>query len=127
MYATRITFEKIDRNISNVSKSICKIKIGKSLRTIYGTGFLLRFHIEQESFYCLISNEHVISKEIINNKNKIFIKYDNEYKSATIQLDSNIRYIKIFIDINLDITIIEIIEEDNICKDYFYILNQRKK
>ena len=64
---------KIDRNISNVSKSICKIKIETSLGTKYGTGFLLRFYIDQESFYCLVSNEHVISNDIINNENNIYI------------------------------------------------------
>ncbi len=68
---------KIDRNISNVSKSICKIKIETPLRTKYGTGFLLRFYIDQEAFYCLVSNEHVIIKYIINNDNNIYISYDS--------------------------------------------------
>ena len=110
---------KIDRNISNVSKSICKIKIETSLGTKYGTGFLLRFYIDQESFYCLVSNEHVISKDIINNENNIYISYDSEFKSANIELDKNKRYIKSFTDIELDVTIVEIIEEDNIFRDYF--------
>ena len=108
---------KIDRNISNVSKSICKIKIETSLGTKYGTGFLLRFSIDQESFYCLVSNEHVISKDIINNENNIYISYDSEFKSANIKLDKNKRYIQSFTDI--DVTIVEIIEEDNIFRDYF--------
>ena len=64
---------KIDLNISNVSKSICKIKIETPLGTKYGTGFLLRFYIDQESFYCLVSNEHVISNDIIINENNIYI------------------------------------------------------
>ena len=64
---------KIDRNISNVSKSIWKIKIETPLGTKYGTGFLLRFYIDQESFYCLVSNEHVISNDIIINENNIYI------------------------------------------------------
>ena len=110
---------KIDRNISNVSKSICKIKIETPLRIKYGTGFLLRFYIDQESFYCLVSNEHVISKETIDNKNTINILYDNEFKSVNIELDQNKRYIKCFTDIDLDVTIVEIIEEDNIFRDYF--------
>ena len=121
------SFEKIDRNISNISKFICKIKIKTPKGTIYGTGFLLRFYIEQEVFYCLISNEHVISKEIINNKNNVDISYDNEIKSVNIKLDSNKRYIKCFIDAGLDITIIEIIEEDNISKDYFLYPEVKKK
>ena len=110
---------KIDRNISNVSKSICKIKIETSLGTKYGTGFLLRFYIDQESFYCLVSNEHVISNDIIINENNIYISYDSEIKSANIKFDINKRYIKSFTDI--DVTIVEIIEEDNIFRDYFLL------
>ena len=115
---------QIDRNISNVSKSICKIKIEIPLGTKYGTGFLLGFYINQEAFYCLVSNEHLITNDIINNENNIYISYDNEFKSSNIKLDKNKRYIKNFKDI--DITIVEIIEEDNIFRDYFYILNQKK-
>ena len=71
---TSSPFEKIDRHLSNVSKSICKIKIGN----IIGTGFLLNFRIEQEMFYFLISNEHVIKNDIIQNNNIIInISYNN--------------------------------------------------
>ena len=108
---------QIDRNISNVSKSICKIKIETPLRTKYGTGFLLRFLIDQEASYFLVSNEHVISKDIINNENNIYISYDSEFKLANIKLENNKRYIKSFKDV--DITIVEIIEDDNIFRDYF--------
>ena len=52
-------FIKIDSNVSNVSRSICKIKIETPFGTKYGTGFLLRFTIDNEAFYCLVSNEHV--------------------------------------------------------------------
>ena len=110
---------KIDRNISNVSKSICKIKIETSRGNKYGTGFLLRFYIEQEAFYCLVSNDHVISEDIINNQSNIKVSYDNEFKSVTLKLDQNKRYIKSFIDKGLDITVVEIIEEDDIYRDYF--------
>ena len=84
--------EKIDSNISNVAKSICKIKIETPKGTKLDTGFLLRFYIDQEAFYCLISNEHVITKDIINNKNNIFISYDSGFRGADIRLDSNKRY-----------------------------------
>ena len=49
-------FEKLDNKITNVSKSICKLKIEKRLsngiKTIIGTGFLLKFWIDLERFYC---------------------------------------------------------------------------
>ena len=117
-------FEKLDNKITNVSKSICKLKIENILpngiQTIFGTGFLLKFGIDLEPFYCLISNEHVITKNIINNSNNnILIKYDSEFKIANIKLDKNIRYIKSFENIPLDITCVEIIEEDNINRDFF--------
>ena len=111
------TLLKVDSNISKVSKSICKIRIETSLETKLGKGFLLRFPIDQEAFYCFVSNEHVISKDIINNEDYIYISYDSEFKSAKIKLDKNKRYIKSFKDI--DISIVEIIEEDNIFRDYF--------
>ena len=112
-------FEKVDRLVSNVSKSICKIKIETSIGTIKGTGFLLAFFIEQERFFCLVSNEHVIRKELLNNNINIYISYDSEFRSANINLYNNKRYMKSFIDIGLDITIVEILDEDNIPKDFY--------
>ena len=111
--------EKVDRIISNVSKSICKIKIEASFGTIKGTGFLLTFYIDQERFFCLISNEHVIQKQLLNSDINIYILYDSEFRSAYINLNNNKRYMKSFKDIGLDITIVEIIDEDNISKDYY--------
>ena len=125
-------FEELDPHLSNVSKSICKIKIENKPEIIIGTGFLLKFNIDQKMFYCLISNENVIKKDIIQNNNIIIcIFYDNEFKSEHIKLGNNKRYIKSFTDINLDITIVEILDEDNISKDYFlfpeleYMINNR--
>ena len=114
------TLEKIDSHLSNVSKSICKIKIETILGTIMGSGFLLKFNIDQKMFYCLVSNEHVIKNDIIKNNNIIiYIFYDNELKCANIKLPNNKRYIKSFIDIELDIMVVEILDDDNISKDYF--------
>jgi hypothetical protein len=53
-------FEKLDRKVMNVSKSICKLKIETISKTIIGTGFLLNFEIDQERFCCLMSNDHII-------------------------------------------------------------------
>ena len=66
-------FEKLDRKVMNVSKSICKLKIETISKTIIGTGFLLNFRIDQERFCCLMSNDHIIEQEMINNKNNINI------------------------------------------------------
>ena len=111
-------FEELDSKIMNVSKSVCKLKLETLSETIIGTGFLLKFYIDQEIFYCLMSNEHIIRKDLINNNN-ICILYDNENKLLNIKLDISKRYIKSFKDYDLDITTIEILDEDNIPKDYF--------
>ena len=114
-------YQKIQRQISNVSKSICKIEVETGREPIFGTGFLLHFWSSetQDRFYCLMSNEHVITKDVIKNKNNIYIYYDSEYKFKRIQLNEEERYIKSFKDLGLDITIVEILDKDNISKDYF--------
>jgi len=69
----------------------------------------------------LISNEKVIKKELLNNNINIniYISYDNELKSKKLNLNNNKRYMKSFTDIDLDITVVEILNEDDILKDYF--------
>jgi len=79
--------KKKDFHLSDISKSICKIKIEAISETMIGTGFLLKFYINQEIFYCLVSNEKVIKNDIIqNNNNIIYISYDNEFKNTNIKL-----------------------------------------
>ena len=104
-----------------VSKSVCKIEIQIQSKIIIGTGFFLQCWIYQEPFYCLMSNEHIIENDIINNKNDINIYYDNEFKIINIKLDTSKRYIKSFIEEGLDITVVEILEEYNIYRDYFLL------
>ena len=113
------THEAIAPLLKKLSKSICKIKIENESDSKYFTGFLLKFSIEQEIFYCLIFNKHDITNDIIQNNNIIYIYYDNENKKTNIRLNKNERYIKSFIYIGLDITIVEILDIDNIPKDYF--------
>ena len=74
-------FESIDISIYKISKSICKIIIRLRGKNIIGSGFLLKFDINQELFCCLISNEHIINQDIINNNNIIHIYYDTENKN----------------------------------------------
>ena len=66
-----------------------------------------------------MSNEHVIKNDIINNNCNIYFLYDNEHKLVNIKLDTKERYIKSFTDIDLDITVVELLEKDNINDDYF--------
>ena len=103
-----------------ISNSICKIKIESQSETIFGYGFLLKFYIGQEVFFCLISNENIIKKDIIDNSNIIISLYfNNELKTNNLKEGEKKRYMKSFIDIGIDVTAIEILEKDNISKDYF--------
>ena len=107
----------IDVNLFNVIKSVCKIITNKGT----GTGFLIKLYKDKKEFYCLMTNEHIITKEMINLKEKIYIFYDAQNERNEIILNTNERYIKEYKDIELDITIIEIIKEDNINKKYFLL------
>ena len=52
-------------------KSICKIEYDNHL----GSGFLIKLFRGEEDFFCLITNEHVITKKCNKTKedNKIFL------------------------------------------------------
>ena len=122
-------FSEINKDYYEISNSVCKIRIELKNGIIKGTGFFLEFLACGEVFRCLISNEHVIQKNLINNNTIIYILYDNEKKTANIKLNKQERYIKDFKDSKLDITVVEILKEDNIPKKYFltegHIANDR--
>ena len=67
-----------------------------------------------------MTNQHVVSDDIVKNEKKILIKYENEKKMLEIKLDEEERIIIYFKDIlNIDVTIIEIIPKDQIDGSYF--------
>ena len=107
----------IQKNIFKVSRSICKINTNNT----NGTGFLIKFIKGENDFFCLISSEHLIKKSIIQNKETISLYYDNETQKKEIILDENERFIRDFNDVGIDSTIIEILESDNINKEYFLL------
>ena len=56
-------FEAFEPDISKeLSKKICKIGMETLSGDKFGTGFFLKFYIEQDCFYCLISNEQFYTK-----------------------------------------------------------------
>ena len=62
----------------------------------------------------------MIKNDIIqNNNNFIHISYDNEFKNTNVKLESKKRYIRSFTDNDLDLTVVEILDEDNIPENYF--------
>ena len=106
----------IDPNILSILKSICKLKIETSLETKLITAYLLEFYVDQHLFHCLISNGYEITNNIALN-----ISYDNDLKSTNINIKfaENKRYFKNFKNVELDITVVEILDIDNIPKDYY--------
>jgi len=106
--------DKID-NVYQISKGTVKIDLEEG----FGSGFFLKFNLNNKPFYCLMTNEHVISSQMVLNKTKIIIKYDNEKKNITIKLNPKNRLIQCFKQsLNLDVTIVEIIPTDNITKEF---------
>ena len=99
-----------DPEILKISKSICKIKSETISGFKFGTGFLLKCEIEQEKFYCLLTNKNELpndQKNIINEC--IYLSYDNGLKTATIKLNEEKRNIKYFTDIGSDLIAMKMI------------------
>ena len=68
-----------------------------------------------------MTNEHVVAKNLIDSKEKIVIYFDGQNKRREIILNENKRYIRDYRYIDLDVTIIQILKEDNIDKEYFLL------
>ncbi len=68
-----------------------------------------------------MTNEHVVTKNLIDSKEKIVIYFDGQNKRREIILNENKRYIRDYRYIDLDVTIIQILKEDNIDKEYFLL------
>ena len=111
-------FHQLDESITSTSKSLCKIVVSSDRMS---SGFLIRLFKDTKKFYCLITNEHVITKEMIKEKITIDVYYDSQSEFAKIKLDPEERLIKEFTNLKMDVTVIEIIPKDAIPKDYFLL------
>ena len=65
------------KQILQVSKSVCKIMDDNMI----SSGFLIKFFKGDKEFFCLMTNEHSITKEKINQKKKITFTFDYEKKN----------------------------------------------
>ena len=111
-------------NFIKGSLSVCKITFMDGLDMIFGTGFFIKFKrdkTDNKYQYFLMTCEHVIKKEIIDLNNvdlNIFYHYESIHK--IIKLNKYERFIKEYkTNYNIDITIIQIMQEDNISWVYF--------
>ena len=104
--------------LNKVSRSLCKITV----KNIRGTGFLIKVNTNNNNaIFFLMTNEHVIKNELIEKNEIITFYYDNGFQFRTIRLDKNERIIIEFKNISLDITIVQILQKDNINEDYFLL------
>jgi hypothetical protein len=72
-----VNIPKMDQ-VYNLLKSTVKIEIGPNK---FGSGFFIKFKKNNgKIFFCLMTNQHVITPEIIIQKKNIKILYENEKK-----------------------------------------------
>ena len=109
--------ETDNKYLFKVYKSVCKII---SANKIY-SGFLIKLYRENNPFYCIMTNGHAITKEMIELKETIEIYFDNENIRKEIKLDIEERYIRGYLNLEIDALIIEILEKDKINEDYFLL------
>ena len=110
--------KRIDEpEMMDASKSICKVTFSNKI----SSGFLIKFFKNDKEFFCLITVNSMIDKEIVKRREKINIYYDNDSMLKEIILNSNERLIKDFSDIGIDATVIEILPKDKIDKKYFLL------
>ena len=83
----------------------------------------MKFFRRNKEFFCLMMDEQIITKKMIEQKQPIIFYYDNGNKKTEINLDNEERYIKDLKEINISATIIEILPEDNIEKNFFLLPN----
>ena len=103
--------------INKLSNSIVRIEYDKKI----STGFFMKIYLQQKQRNFLITCEHCISQKNIDSKITVLIYYKekNDEIKKEIKLDNNKRFMKCFVDIGIDVTLIEIIPEDNIPEDKY--------
>jgi hypothetical protein len=99
--------------------STCKIETKDKL----GSGFFLKIPRKNDIFYCLMTNEHIIKKTMIDNKELIKIIFDNQKSRREIILNKKKRFIQSYKYMNIDCSVVQIIENDNISEDHFLPCN----
>ena len=105
--------------IEKLSESILRIEFENKI----STGFFMKMNFQEINRKFLLTCAHSIIKENIESKITISIFYGKAEQETEkkIELDNNKRFIKCFIDDDIDATIIEILPEDEIPENkYLY-------
>ena len=114
------TLHSIDSDLLEVCPKICKILHSNK----NGSGFFIRLYLEDnETLFALMTNEHIITGKMIEDKEEVEVFYNNQKKRIKIILDKDKRFIKSFKEMKIDCTVVQILPEDNINEDYFLVPN----
>ena len=109
-----VSLEGTQKIIEQMNNSICRIYNENK----EGSGFFAKIPYKSNLLPVLITNNRVINKDDILNIKRISIYINNDNKIKTLKLDRNR---KKYTNEKLDITIIEIIENDDINNKYLEI------
>ena len=109
------TLFRNDISLLQTTASLCKMKTNDKI----SSGFLIKLFKDKKDFFCLMTNAHVITKDMVENQESFMFYFDNEKKTKKIKLDQNERYIRDFRDMNIDSIVIEILHKDDISFDFF--------
>ena len=89
-----------------------------------GSGFFLKLKRENQPFYCLMTNEHIITEKMIKDQDFFEVDFDNQKKQSKINLNKSERYIQTFRFLNIDASVIEIMpKKDGIPEEFFLAPN----
>ena len=119
MFNKNSNFEEVDENYNDACKSVCKI-IPKDIENS-GSGFLIKLYKDQKELLCLMTCEHVITEDMIESKRIIDVKFRNDKEPREIKLDKKERYI--IYDKEKDFTLVEILPNNLINREYFLLPN----
>ena len=116
------SIHQIDPFLYQVCPSICKIIFSNKV----GTGFFIKLYKSNKLIFLLMTNEHIIKKEMIDNKEEIEVYYNNQISRIKITLNKEERFIQNFKEkeeLKIDCTIVEILKKDKVDERYFLLPN----
>ena len=115
-YPFQASIETTENILIQMKRSVCKIYNGREK----GTGFFCKIHNnnQKKDIKVLITNNHVLGKDYFNKKKKIEISLDDENEMEDIIINEKVF---IFTDEKLDITFVEIDENNSINKYVNYL------
>ena len=70
------TLFRNDISLLQTTASLCKMKTNDKI----SSGFLIKLFKDKKYFFCLMTNEHVITKDMLENQESLVLYFDNEKK-----------------------------------------------